>query len=270
MVDLQALLQAVGSAGREITAGNCNQKGLYCHRQPKGDALVIRVNNFSRKDPGSLWDVEAHETTYTGGMMRALHPTIPGTLDTLDAYPLIPESSGAGSPLEGTASSTRCDSSAEVPRVERMTKTTSNQPPDVRLLGETSPPLSTNSAGTRMNWPHSWPSLEHGRNDGLALEAASIHSKAALLLQTASGEDFAKARELQQCLGTHPERWLETMEALLTISASPSDPSRVLDAHLLFSPQAPASPAQEQLRQGLRRGNCSCPSQAGRTPGTQR
>ena len=102
VVDVQGLLQALQSAGTEIAAGNCNQKGLYGFYRPKDDQMVICVNNFVQKDPGYLWDVLAHESTHkmqacigghimpsthVGRMMRELRATNPETLNDLAAYP---------------------------------------------------------------------------------------------------------------------------------------------------------------------------------------
>ena len=150
-----------------------------------------------------------------------------------------------------------------------MNKTTSNQPPDGRLLGKTSPPLSTNRAATRMVCPTHWPSLEPGRSCQLNFEAATTGSTASILLQVTSAKDIEKARALLERLGSNPERWLETIQALLTTSTSPTDSSRALGAHLLIAPQAPGSPVLEQRRQALGRGNCSSPSQAARSKQTQ-
>jgi hypothetical protein len=130
-----------------------------------------------------------------------------------------------------------------------------------RPVGVVTRPLSMNRAGTSWSWPSSWPSLEPGRTYQLKFEAATTGSTASILLRTASAEDFAQGRELQERLGAHPERWLETIQALLTTSGSPSNSSRALASQLLFTPEAPPSPALEELRQALRRGNCSPPRQ---------
>jgi hypothetical protein len=102
MVDVQGLLQALRSAGTEIAAGNCNRKGLYGFYQPKGDQMVICLDNFSQTNPGYLWDVLAHESTHkmqacigsyimppthVGRMIRELRATNPETLKDLAAYP---------------------------------------------------------------------------------------------------------------------------------------------------------------------------------------
>jgi len=140
-------------------------------------------------------------------------------------------------------------------------------------LGEASPPRSTNSAGTLMAWPRHWPSLEPGRRYELILKAASTDASATVVLQAASAEAFLQTRRLQERLGNDPERWEQKIQALLTTSAPPSDQSRALAAQLLFSPQLlispqiPPSPALEQLRQALRRANCSTPPQASHLPG---
>jgi hypothetical protein len=103
-VDVQALLQALRSAGTEIAARNCNQKGMYGFYQPEGDQMVICVDNFAQKDPGYLWDVLAHESTHkmqaciggyimpsthVGRMIRELRSTMPETLRELAAYPSV-------------------------------------------------------------------------------------------------------------------------------------------------------------------------------------
>jgi hypothetical protein len=143
---------------------------------------------------------------------------------------------------------------------------------DGRLLGEASVPLSASRAGTWMAWPTHWPSLEPGREVELKLEAATSSSteSVSILLQTASEQDVAKARALQERLGRDSARWETTIQDLLTSGTPPSPSSRALAAHLLFSAQAPPSPALKQLRQALRRGACSLPSQAARAPGPQR
>ena len=131
-----------------------------------------------------------------------------------------------------------------------------------RFFNEAVPPLSAKADGTQMAWPPHWPSLEPGRRYELSLVAASTGDGVTIELQTSSAETFEQVRRLQQRLGSDPSAWEEQIRALLTSSNPPSQPSRVLAAQLLFSQQAPTSPALEQLRQTLRRGRCSTPSAA--------
>ena len=129
-----------------------------------------------------------------------------------------------------------------------------------RYFNAAAPPLSTKADGTQMAWPPHWPSLEPGRRYELSLVAASPRDGVTIELQTSSAETFEQFRRLQQRLGSDPSAWEEQIRALLTSGNPPSHPSRALAAQLLFSQQAPTSPALEQLRQTLRRGRCSTPS----------
>jgi len=100
-VDIEALLQALRTAGTQITADNCARQELYGFYQPDRDEMVICVNNIAKHGEGYLWDVLAHESTHkmqaclgsylmppthVARMMRELHATIPETLRDLDAY----------------------------------------------------------------------------------------------------------------------------------------------------------------------------------------
>ncbi len=131
-----------------------------------------------------------------------------------------------------------------------------------RFFIEAAPPLSAKADGTQMAWPTHWPSLEPGRRYELSLVAASTGDRVTIELQTSSAEAFEQVRRLQQRLGSDPSAWEEQIRALLTSGTPPSQSSRALAAQLLFSQQAPTSPALEQLRQTLRRGRCSSPSAA--------
>lgn len=131
-----------------------------------------------------------------------------------------------------------------------------------RFYNEAAPPLSAKADGTQVAWPRHWPSLEPGRRYQLSLIAASTGDGVTIELQTSSAEAFEQVSRLQQRLGSDPSAWEEQIRALLTSGNPPSQPSRVLAAQLLFSQQAPTSPALEQLRQTLRRSSCSTPSGA--------
>lgn len=131
-----------------------------------------------------------------------------------------------------------------------------------RFFIEAAPPLSAKPDGTQMAWPTHWPSLEPGRRYKLSLVTASTGDGVTIELQTSSAEAFEQVRRLQQRLGSNPSAWEEQIRALLTSGNPPSHPSRALAAQLLFSQQAPTSPALEQLRQTLRRGRCNTPSGA--------
>lgn len=131
-----------------------------------------------------------------------------------------------------------------------------------RFFNDVAPPLSAKASGTQMAWPPHWPSLEPGRRYELSLVAASTGDGVTIEIQAASAEAFEQARRLQQRLGSDPSAWEEQIRVLLTSGNPPSHPSRALAAQLLFSQQAPWSPALEQLRQTLRRGRCSTPSAA--------
>ena len=131
-----------------------------------------------------------------------------------------------------------------------------------RFFIEAAPPLSAKADGTQMAWPTHWPSLEPGRRYKLSVITASTGDGVTIELQTSSAEAFEQVRRLQQRLGSDPSAWEEQIRALLTSGNPPSHPSRALAAQLLFSQQAPTSPALEQLRQTLRRSSCSTPSGA--------
>ncbi len=131
-----------------------------------------------------------------------------------------------------------------------------------RVLAKAAPPLSAKANGVQMAWPPQWPSLEPGRSYVLSLEAASTGDSVTIVLQTARAEAFEQVHRLQQTLGNNPSTWEQKIRELLASGNSPSQSSRALAAQLLFSQQAPTSPALEQLRQTLRRGRCSTPSAA--------
>jgi hypothetical protein len=108
---------------------------------------------------------------------------------------------------------------------------------------------------------------EPGLRYCLALVASFTGDGATIVLQTSSAEAFEQVLRLQQHLGSDPSAWEQQIRALLTSGNPPSHPSRALAAQLLFSQQAPTSPALEQLRQTLRRGRCSTPPPVPSLPG---
>lgn len=136
-------------------------------------------------------------------------------------------------------------------------------------LGKATPPLSANHAGTRMAWPTHWPSLEPDRSHQLTLEGATPGAEASILLQAASEQDVTKAGAPLERLGGDSARWETTIQdpAGERHSSRPFKPGAGRPSPLL--PAAPPSPALRQLRQALRRGACSSPSQAAHTPGFQ-
>ena len=111
--------------------------------------------------------------------------------------------------------------------------------------------------GTSIPWPQRWPSLAPGRQYLLDLQTRSNSHVGTLLLTLGSAQEFQQQRDLQASLGSHPEAWRQEISRLLQSGEPPTGSARAQAASLLFSPQAPASPELQRLRDNLRRGGCA-------------
>lgn len=97
------------------------------------------------------------------------------------------------------------------------------------------------------------PAPEPGHQFMLSIGSDFKADASTIVPVTSSPDDFDNCFEPQERLGHDSERWIDTIQALLTTRSAPSEPSRAL----------------EQLRQTFRHLSCSSSPKADRTPGSQ-
>ncbi|MFN9635767.1 MAG: hypothetical protein ACK55D_03530 [Synechococcaceae cyanobacterium] len=128
---------------------------------------------------------------------------------------------------------------------------------DGEFLAQEDLPERSAVPGTSIPWPQRWPSLAPGRQYLLDLQTRSNSHVGTLLLTLGSAQEFQQQRDRQASLGSRPEAWRGEISRLLHPGEPPTGSARAQAASLLFSPQAPASPELQRLRDDLRRGGCA-------------
>ena len=106
-------------------------------------------------------------------------------------------------------------------------------------------------------WPRQWPTLRPGARYILKLQPSTSPDRAEVIIAGGSPSAFAQTQAQIERLGSRAIAWEQAISALLNSATSPNPANRALASTLLFASEAPPSEALSELRQALKRANCT-------------